>query len=71
MLAGTPIDSAIGVLQVTLHDAHGLKSVNIGGGTPDPYVTFSIGARLGLDRSKVSGSLLCVGVRTNPESGSG
>ncbi|MBW0587502.1 hypothetical protein O181_127217 [Austropuccinia psidii MF-1] len=42
MLAGALVDSAIGVLQVTLVSAHGLKSVKIGGGTPDPYVKFSI-----------------------------
>ncbi|MBW0581830.1 hypothetical protein O181_121545, partial [Austropuccinia psidii MF-1] len=53
MLAGAFIDSAIGVLQFTLVSAHGLKSVKIGGGTPDPYVTFSIGAQTNLDRSKV------------------
>ncbi|MBW0528242.1 hypothetical protein O181_067957 [Austropuccinia psidii MF-1] len=53
MLAGALVDSAIGVLQVTLVSAHGLKAVKIGGGTPDPYVTFSIGAQTNLDRSKL------------------
>lgn len=56
MLAGTPIDSAIGVLQLTVHHARGLKAVKIGGGTPDPYVTISIGARGHLDRTKVKHS---------------
>ncbi|KAH9818867.1 C2 domain-containing protein [Melampsora americana] len=56
MLAGTPIDSAIGVLQLTVHHARGLKAVKIGGGTPDPYVTISIGARGSLDRTKVKHS---------------
>ncbi|MBW0500252.1 hypothetical protein O181_039967 [Austropuccinia psidii MF-1] len=52
MLAGALVDSAIGVLQVTLVSAHGLKSIKIGGGTPDPYVTFSIGAQTNLEHSK-------------------
>ncbi|MBW0586577.1 hypothetical protein O181_126292 [Austropuccinia psidii MF-1] len=54
MLAGALVDSTIGVLQVTLVSAHGLKAVKIGGGTPDPYVTFSISARTNLNRSKVN-----------------
>lgn len=53
MLAGALLDSAIGVLQITVTNAQGLKAVKIGGGTPDPYVTFSIGARSNLDRTKV------------------
>lgn len=53
MLAGALVDSAIGVLQMTVVSAQGLKAVKIGGGTPDPYVTFSIGTRLHLDRTKV------------------
>lgn len=39
MLSGEPLDSAIGVLQVTVHSARGLKGSKIGGGTPDPYVS--------------------------------
>lgn len=38
MLSGTPLDSAIGVLQVTIHAARGIKGTKIGGGTPDPFV---------------------------------
>jgi len=56
MLAGALVDSAIGVLQMTVVSAQGLKAFKIGGGTPDPYVTFSIGARLHLDRTKVKHS---------------
>ncbi|MBW0463530.1 hypothetical protein O181_003245 [Austropuccinia psidii MF-1] len=56
MLAGALVDSAIGVLQVTLVSAHGLKAVKIGGETPDPYVTFSIGTRTILNHSKVEGA---------------
>jgi Ca2+-dependent lipid-binding protein len=55
MLAGALVDSAVGVLQIAVASAQGLKAVKIGGGTPDPYVTFSIGARLNLDRTKVCG----------------
>ncbi|KAG0147448.1 hypothetical protein CROQUDRAFT_42936 [Cronartium quercuum f. sp. fusiforme G11] len=56
MLAGTPIDTAIGVLQLTIQHARGLKAVKIGGGVPDPYVTIGIGARVALDRTKVKRS---------------
>ncbi|KAA1104339.1 hypothetical protein PGT21_020025 [Puccinia graminis f. sp. tritici] len=56
MLAGALVDSAVGVLQIAIASAQGLKAVKIGGGTPDPYVTFSIGARLNLDRTKVKHS---------------
>ncbi|WAQ89720.1 hypothetical protein PtA15_11A411 [Puccinia triticina] len=56
MLAGALVDSAVGVLQITVANAQGLKAVKIGGGTPDPYVTFSIGARLNLDRTKIKHS---------------
>ncbi|PLW09166.1 hypothetical protein PCASD_23053 [Puccinia coronata f. sp. avenae] len=56
MLAGALVDSAIGVLQINVASAQGLKAVKIGGGTPDPYVTFSIGARLNLDRTKIKHS---------------
>ncbi|EFP82963.2 uncharacterized protein PGTG_09931 [Puccinia graminis f. sp. tritici CRL 75-36-700-3] len=56
MLAGALVDSAVGLLQIAIASAQGLKAVKIGGGTPDPYVTFSIGARLNLDRTKVKHS---------------
>ncbi|KAI8455528.1 C2 domain-containing protein [Phakopsora pachyrhizi] len=56
MLAGTPVDSAIGVLQIKLYNARGLKAVKIGGGTPDPYVTFSVGTRANLDRTAIKHS---------------
>ena len=42
LLSGQPIDAAIGVLQVTVHSARGLKGSKLGGGTPDPYVSMSI-----------------------------
>ncbi|EGF99433.1 uncharacterized protein MELLADRAFT_112742 [Melampsora larici-populina 98AG31] len=56
MLAGTPIDSAIRVIQLTVHHARGLRAVKIGGGTPDPYMTILIGARGHLDCIKVKNS---------------
>ncbi|KAF8530946.1 tricalbin [Gautieria morchelliformis] len=52
LLSGTPLDSAIGVLQLTLHHARGLKATKIGGGAPDPYVTLSINQRAALARTK-------------------
>ncbi|KAI0080049.1 tricalbin [Panus rudis PR-1116 ss-1] len=52
MLSGAPLDSAIGVLQVTVHSALGLKGSKIGGGTPDPFVSLSISNRAELARTK-------------------
>jgi Ca2+-dependent lipid-binding protein len=42
LLSGTPLDTACGVLQVTIHSARNLKGVKFGGGQPDPYVALSI-----------------------------
>ncbi|KAF2748549.1 tricalbin [Sporormia fimetaria CBS 119925] len=52
MLAGTPVDQAIGVLQVTFHGAQGLKNPDKFSGTPDPYATVSINNRAVLARTK-------------------
>ncbi|EKM60795.1 uncharacterized protein PHACADRAFT_246931 [Phanerochaete carnosa HHB-10118-sp] len=52
MLSGEPLDSAIGVLQVTIQSARGLKGSKIGGGTPDPYVSLSINQRAELAHTK-------------------
>lgn len=52
MLSGKPLDSAIGVIQVTVHSARGIKGAKIGGGTPDPYVGLSFGNRGELSRTK-------------------
>ena len=52
MLAGAPLDTAIGVLQVTIECARGLKGNKIGGGTPDPFVSMSINQRAELARTK-------------------
>jgi Ca2+-dependent lipid-binding protein len=52
MLSGTPLDTAIGVLQVTVDNATGLKGGKIGGGTPDPYISMSINRRTELAKTK-------------------
>ncbi|KII93708.1 hypothetical protein PLICRDRAFT_131763 [Plicaturopsis crispa FD-325 SS-3] len=52
MLSGAPIDTAIGVLQVSVHSARGIKGTKIGGGTPDPYVSLSINNRAELAKTK-------------------
>ena len=45
MMSGTPLDTAVGVLQVNIWSARNLKGVKLGGGTPDPYITLSIDNR--------------------------
>lgn len=52
MLAGNPVDSAIGVLAVTVHGAQGLKNPDKFSGTPDPYVAFSLNNRATLEQTK-------------------
>ncbi|CAE7115005.1 unnamed protein product [Rhizoctonia solani] len=52
LLSGAPLDAAIGVLQVTIFDARGLKGAKIGGGTPDPYVSLTINNRGEMARTK-------------------
>ncbi|GAB7366233.1 hypothetical protein MBLNU230_g7790t1 [Neophaeotheca triangularis] len=52
MLAGNPVDQAIGVLQVTFHGAQGLKNPDKFSGTPDPYATVSINNRDVLGKTK-------------------
>lgn len=42
LMSGTPIDAAIGVLQVTIISGTGLKTTKLAGGNPDPYVNISI-----------------------------
>ncbi|KAF7320046.1 hypothetical protein MKEN_00788800 [Mycena kentingensis (nom. inval.)] len=45
LLSGTPLDTAIGVLQVTVESARGITGTKIGGGTPDPYISLSFNNR--------------------------
>lgn len=52
MLAGNPVDMAIGVLQLTFHGAQGLKNPDKFSGTPDPYATVSINNRNVLAKTK-------------------
>ncbi|CEH17519.1 Ca2-dependent lipid-binding protein CLB1/vesicle protein vp115/Granuphilin A, contains C2 domain [Ceraceosorus bombacis] len=52
LLSGTPLDTACGVLQVTIWNARNLKAVKLGGGTPDPYIAVSIDAKDTLAKTK-------------------
>ena len=52
MLSGEPVDTAIGVLQVTVQGARDLKGAKLGGGRPDPFVSFSINERTELAKTK-------------------
>ena len=52
MLAGSPVDQALGVLQVTFHGAQGLKNPDKFAGTPDPYAVLSINNRDPLGKTK-------------------
>jgi Ca2+-dependent lipid-binding protein len=52
LLSGTPLDTACGVLQVTVWSARNLKGVKIGGGTPDPYVSIAVDDKESLAKTK-------------------
>jgi Ca2+-dependent lipid-binding protein len=52
MLSGKPLDAAIGIIQVVIHSARGIKGTKIGGGTPDPYVSLSMNNRVELACTK-------------------
>jgi len=52
MLSGKPLDTAIGVVQVLVRSARGIKGVKIGGGVPDPYVSLNIENRAELCYTK-------------------
>ncbi|OAA67505.1 membrane bound C2 domain-containing protein [Cordyceps fumosorosea ARSEF 2679] len=52
MLAGTPVDQAVGVLAVTLHGAQGLKNTDKLGGSVDPYAVITFNRRQELARTK-------------------
>ncbi|ODQ65152.1 tricalbin [Nadsonia fulvescens var. elongata DSM 6958] len=53
MLAGAPLDSAIGVIVVTAQNARGLKGSDGLGQTMDPYVIFSLNHREELERTNI------------------
>jgi Ca2+-dependent lipid-binding protein len=52
ILAGSPMDLAIGVVAVTIHGAHGLKNPDKFSGTPDPYAAVSLNSREPLGQTK-------------------
>lgn len=52
MLAGNPVDQAVGVLAVTLHGANGLKNTDSFGGSVDPYASVTLNRRQELARTK-------------------
>lgn len=52
LLSGVPLDAAIGVVQVNVEGARGLKGNKIGGSSPDPYVSITINNRQELARTK-------------------
>lgn len=57
MLAGNPVDRAIGVVAITLHGARQLKNTDQFAGTPDPYAVVSLNDRTELGRTKtITGS---------------
>lgn len=53
MLAGTPVDQAIGVVAITIHSANGLKTGDSFSGTCDPYAVLSLNRRAPLAQTKV------------------
>ncbi|KAL7960559.1 C2 domain-containing protein [Trichoderma compactum] len=52
MLAGSPVDQAIGVLVVTLHGAHNLKNTDNFAGAVDPFAVLTLNRRQELARTK-------------------
>lgn len=58
LMSGTPLDSTIGVLQVTIWSARDLVGVKFAGGTPDPYVTLALNDGKELARTNVKHSTI-------------
>jgi Ca2+-dependent lipid-binding protein len=52
MLAGSPVDQAVGVLAVTLHGANGLKNKDNFRGSVDPFAAITLNQRQELARTK-------------------
>ncbi|KAF3769104.1 tricalbin [Cryphonectria parasitica EP155] len=52
MLAGSPVDQAIGVVAITLHGAQGLKNPDNFSGNPDPYAVVTLNKRQALAQTK-------------------
>ncbi|RYP42912.1 hypothetical protein DL770_011954 [Monosporascus sp. CRB-9-2] len=53
MLAGSPVDRALGVVAVTIHRAAGLKNTDNFSGNPDPYAVVTLNRRAPLAQTKV------------------
>jgi Ca2+-dependent lipid-binding protein len=53
MLAGSPVDQAIGVVAITLHGAQGLKNPDNFSGTTDPYAIITLNRRAPLAQTKM------------------
>ncbi|KAG8983790.1 hypothetical protein FRB95_008982 [Tulasnella sp. JGI-2019a] len=51
LLSGTPLDTAIGVVQIRIVAAKNLRGAKVGGGTPDPYISMAISNRAELART--------------------
>ncbi|KAK4689249.1 hypothetical protein P7C73_g857, partial [Tremellales sp. Uapishka_1] len=56
LLSGTPLDSAVGVLKVSIANARGLKTIKLGGGAPDPYVSIALGAKPAITKTQTINS---------------
>lgn len=56
MLSGAPIDTACGVLALTIQTGRGLKGTKLGGGAPDPYVSVAVAGRAELARTAIKKS---------------
>lgn len=56
MLSGAPIDTACGVLAITVHSGRGLKGTKLGGGAPDPYISFAIAGRAEIAKTAIKKS---------------
>ncbi len=52
LMSGVPLDTSIGVLQVTIVSAQGLKGVKFSGGDPDPYVAICINNDTALENTR-------------------
>lgn len=56
MLSGAPIDTACGVLAITIYNGRGFKGTKLGGGSPDPYVSISIDGRAEVAKTAIKRS---------------
>jgi len=52
LMSGVPLDTSIGVLQVTIISAQGLKGNKFSGGEPDPYVAISVNNNTALENTR-------------------